>query len=167
MGRHLHRVAPGHAIRVPPKYELLEFKGFRIPEHLIALTGAGSDTFDGIGGAHIAHFKKFVGLSPDMAILDMGCGVGRDAFQLFDFLSPKGRYIGVDVTRDSIEWCRRNITPRLSNYAFLQFDAFSELYNPFGRQTSIDFAIPVPNGSIDRIVLTSVFTHMLKDEVLH
>jgi len=160
-------IAPGHAIRVPPKYELFEFKGFHIPEHLIALTGAGSHTFENIGRAHITHFKKFVGLSPDMAILDMGCGVGRDAFQLFDFLSPRGDYIGIDVTRDSIEWCRRNITPCHPNYVFVQFDAFSELYNPFGRQTSMDFTIPVPRGSIDRIVLTSVFTHMLEDEVLH
>ena len=160
-------VAPGHAFRVPPKFEYFDYKGFHIPEHLIALTGAGSQTLEIVGRAHIDHFQKFVGIASGMTVVEMGCGIGRDAFQLFDLLGAGGRYIGIDVTRDSIGWCQRNITPRHPNFTFHHFDAYSELYNPFGRKATTDFTIPVDDGSVDRIVLTSVFTHMLEDEVLH
>jgi len=68
------------AIRIPDKMSLFEFKGFKIPEHLILLTGAGSETLDTIGQAHITNYKKFMGLEPDMTLLEIGCGIGRDAF---------------------------------------------------------------------------------------
>jgi ubiquinone/menaquinone biosynthesis C-methylase UbiE len=160
-------IAPGHSIRVPPKFDFFDYRGFRIPEHLVALTGAGSATFEAVGRAHIEHFQRFVGIVPGMTVLEMGCGIGRDAFQMFDLLGSAGRYVGIDVTQDSIQWCQRNITPRHPNFTFDHFDAYSELYNPFGRKRTTDFTIPVPDGSIDRVVLTSVFTHMLEDEVLH
>jgi ubiquinone/menaquinone biosynthesis C-methylase UbiE len=134
-------IAPGHSIRVPPKFDFFDYRGFRIPEHLVALTGAGSATFEAVGRAHIEHFQRFVGIVPGMTVLEMGCGIGRDAFQMFDLLGSAGRYVGIDVTQDSIQWCQRKRTT--------------------------DFTIPVPDGSIDRVVLTSVFTHMLEDEVLH
>lgn len=108
-----------------------------------------------------------MGLSPDMTILDVGCGIGRDAFQLFNFFSANGRYIGIDVTRDSIAWCQKNITSKHSQFTFHHCDAVSELYNPFGSITSMDYQFPVADGSVDRIVLASVFTHMLEDEVTH
>jgi SAM-dependent methyltransferase len=160
-------IAPGHAIRVPPRFEIFEFKGSRLPVHLVTLTGAGPDTFDQIARVHIEHYQKFVGLSPEMTILEVGCGIGRDAFQLFDFLSPLGRYIGVDVTRDSIEWCRANITPRHPNFTFHHIDAYSELYNPRGRLMATECTLRCDDRSVDRIVLASVFTHMLEHEVLH
>jgi SAM-dependent methyltransferase len=160
-------VAPGRAIRVPAAYDFFEFKGFRIPVHLIWATGNGPDTLDALGQAHINNYRKFIGLSPDMSILELGCGIGRDAYQLFDVLDPAGRYVGVDVSWDSIEWCLQNITARYPNFKFYHFDAYSEVYNPYGTKTSMDFRLPVGNASVDRIVLTSVFTHLLEDEVLH
>ena len=160
------QIAPGHAIRVPPSYELYAFQGFRIPVHLISLTGAGPDTLDSIGRAHIEHYRRFVGLPSGLTIIDVGCGIGRDAYQLFDTVGAHGRYLGIDVTRDFIEWCRRNITPRHPNFVFHHFDAYNELYNPFGTKTSMACTFPAADASVDRIVLASVFTHMLEDEVL-
>jgi SAM-dependent methyltransferase len=160
-------VAPGRAIRVPPVWRLFAFKGFQIPAHLIALTGAGPETFDLIGGAHLRNYQRTMGLFPDMHFVDVGCGIGRDAFQLMDHLSPQGRYLGVDVTRDSIAWCRRHVTARDARFTFHHVDAHNELYNPFGRQKTTDFALPVDDGTVDRIGLASVFTHLLPDEVLH
>src|SRR5687768_3197038 len=43
----------------------------------------------------------------------------------------------------------------------------NELYNPFGTIDSNSYRFPIPDGSVDRIVLASVFTHMLAHEVLH
>lgn len=161
------QIRPGHSIRVPPRYDLFEYKGFQIPAHLIALTGAGSETLEVIGKGHVERYKKYCGIEPDMTLLEVGCGIGRDAFQLIDYLSPQGRYIGIDVTRDSIIWCNNNITARYPNFQFHHFDAENELYNPHGAKTSMDFELPVTNGSVDRIFLASVFTHLLEEEVLH
>lgn len=164
--RHVE-IAPGRALRVPAEYRSFEFRGFRIPVHLIALTGAGPETLDSIGRAHIRNFDRHVGLFPGMTLVDLGCGIGRDAFQLLDFLDADGRYVGVDVTRDSILWCQRNITARDPRFRFHHFDAFNELYNPFGRRRTEDFRLPVADGSVDRITLASVFTHLLEEEVVH
>jgi SAM-dependent methyltransferase len=160
-------VAPGHAIRVPAEYRFFEFRGFRIPVHLIALTGAGPDTFDWMGRRHIELYEKFVGLGPEMTLLEIGCGIGRDALQLLDLLRGQGRYIGIDVTRDSVVWCQDNITPKHPAFTFHHFDAVNELYNPYGAMTSMDFALPVADASVDRIFLASVFTHLFEDEVQH
>lgn len=160
-------VAPGKAVRVPAVYRFADFKGFRIPHHLITLTGAGPETLEPFGLAHIEKYQKYMGLFPEMTLLDLGCGIGRDAFQLLDYLKGPGKYMGVDVTRDSIVWCSKAITPGHPRFTFHHFDAYSELYNPFGSKTSMDFRLPAEDGTVDRIVLASVFTHLLEDEVLH
>lgn len=158
----------GRSIRVPPRYELFDYKGFQIPSHLISLTGAGPETFELIGKRHIELYDKFCGLGPEMTMLEVGCGIGRDALQLIEFLDrDKGRYIGVDVTRDSIAWCQDNITAKYPNFEFHHFDAENELYNPHGHKTSMDFALPIDAGTVDRIFLASVFTHLFEAEVLH
>lgn len=159
--------ADGSSIRVPPTYRIHRYKGFRIPSHLIALTGGPAEQLEETGAAHIANFQRHVGIEAGMRIVEVGCGIGRDAFQLFDILGASGDYIGIDVTPDSIRWCTDNITRRDRRFTFHHFDAFNELYNPFGRGTSMDFAMPVADGSVDRIILSSVFTHLLEDEILH
>lgn len=157
----------GRAIRIPSKIEFYEYKGFRIPTHLITLTGAGPETLEPIGKAHVANYQKFMGISPTMTFLEIGCGIGRDALQLIDILGPKGRYIGIDVTRESIEWCRKNISSRFPNFEFHHVDARHELYNPLGTKSSLDFALPSKEESVDRIALGSVFTHLFEGEVVH
>lgn len=160
-------LAPGRSIRVPSVWRWAEFRGFRLPNHLVTLTGAGPETLDLIGGAHIRNYERTIGLFPDMHFLDIGCGIGRDAFQLMDRLSPAGRYTGVDVTCDSIDWCRRHLTAADARLQFHHVDAYSELYNPFGRFGTAQIRLPVEDASVDRIGLASVFTHLLEDEVLH
>jgi ubiquinone/menaquinone biosynthesis C-methylase UbiE len=100
-------------------------------------------------------------------MIDLGCGIGRDAFQLLNYLGPGGRYIGIDVTRDSIVWCQKAITTKYPKFTFHHCDAVNELYNPFGAKTSMDYRFPVADASVDRIVLASVFTHLLEDEATH
>lgn len=93
-------VAPGHSIRVPKVYDFAEFKGFRIPTHLIKLTGGGPETLEPVGRALIENYQKYTPFSPDMTIIDLGCGIGRLAFQLLDWFKEGGAYIGIDVTSD-------------------------------------------------------------------
>ena len=160
-------VQGGKAIRVPKQIEMFSFGEFEIPAHLILLTGAGAETLEPIGAAHIANYEKFMGLEADMTILEIGCGIGRDALQLINKIGPEGRYIGIDVTNDSIHWCRKNIGSKYPNFEFHHFDAKHEIYNPLGTKTTLDFRLPVENNSVDRILLGSVFTHLFKEEVVH
>ena len=161
------RIGEGYAIRVPARWETCEFRGFRMPAHLVRLTGAGPETLEPIGHRHIENYKKHTGLTPGMTIVDIGCGIGRDAFHLLDYLDQDGSYIGIDVTRDSIVWCQKNITARDRRFTFHHADAFSELYNPHGAKSTKDIPLPAADQSVDRIVLASVFTHLLEDEVQH
>lgn len=157
----------GGSAAVPPMYAFYEYKGFRIPVHLISLTGAGPETLEPIGRAQIGNLQRHIGLFPEMTFLEIGCGIGRAAFQLLDLISGDGRYIGVDVTHDAILWCHHNITARRPNFSFHHFDAFSECYNPFGKLQTHDFRLPIADATVDRIFLGSVFTHLLPDEVTH
>jgi SAM-dependent methyltransferase len=159
--------APSYPIRIPPRMEFGTFKGYRLPLHLVLLTGAGIETLEAIGRAHIDNYIKFMGLAGGMRVLEIGCGIGRDVFQFIERHVGLAQYIGVDVTLDSIVWCRRNITPKFPHFRFYHFDAKHELYNPLGSKSSLDFRLPAANGSIDRIFLGSVFTHIFEDEVTH
>ena len=159
-------VEPGRTIRVPPVYKFSEFKGFKLPEHLAAMTGTGSDQFDSIGKALLGNYQRHVPFLPDANIVDVGCGIGRLAFQLIEFLSTRGRYAGIDVCLDSIVWCRRNISVRHPNFSFYHLDAFSEVYNPFGRFSTTELQLPVPDHSVDRVFAGSLFTHLMEDEVI-
>ncbi len=154
------------AKRVSKNTDEFEFMGFKIPDHLMILTGAGRESWDQIGKAHIANYKKYLHLQNWMSVLEIGCGIGRDAMQLLDFLD-RGEYCGIDVTRDSIEWCKENISKRNKNFYFHHFDAKHELYNPLGNKTSMDFVLPAKDNSVDRIFLGSVFTHLFETEVVH
>ena len=164
--RHI-RAATGKGVRVPATIEFAEFMGYQVPVHLARLTGAGLETFAELGKAHVANYKKYVGLAPGMSFLEIGSGMGRDAFQLIDELGPQGRYIGIDVQRESIVWCQKNITRDHPNFEFVHFDAVHELHNPYGAKKTMDFPLPAADRSIDRVALQSVLTHIFEDEVVH
>lgn len=165
---HFHlRDRSGRTFRVPPSMTLLPHKTYQIPEHLCILTGAGTESLDPLGKIHMDNYQKHMGLWPEMTFLEIGCGIGRDAFQLLSLLNSQGKYIGIDVTRDSISWLEKNIGRNHPNFTFHHFDVKHELYNPLGSKACSDFALPVPDRSVDRIALGSVFTHLFEDDIVH
>lgn len=54
---------------------------------------------------------NMAGLRPDHDVLDIGCGVGRTARYLCDYLNADVRYEGFDIMEPLIRWCQENITP--------------------------------------------------------
>jgi SAM-dependent methyltransferase len=151
----------------PSAAETFEFEGFIIPEDLAILTGGGGDTWQGISGAHMAAYERYCPLRAGQYVLEVGCGVGRDAIPIAQLIGPTGTYLGVDIIQRSITWCQDNITPRLTNATFHHFDIHSDFYNPAGTLTAADTAFPLDDGVVDRIVLQSVFTHMWEDDIVH
>lgn len=136
---------PGVADLVPPAE--LDFVGgvdfVRVGRHFF-------DLFVGRGG-----------LRPTDRVLDVGCGIGRMAIPLTDYLTPPGRYDGFDVVPAGIDWCWRKITPRFPHFRFALADVRNDLYNPVGGAPASEYRFPYPDGSFDFVFLTSVFTHLM------
>ena len=147
--------------------DFFEYKGYRIPIELVNLTGGGPETWEAIARHHMDAYAKFAPIDPGASILEPGCGVGRDAIELTEHLSRNGSYIGFDIIRPSIDWCRQNITPRHPNFRFHWMDIFSQIHNPSGTLKVQDVILPAEDGSVDRILLQSVFTHMFREDIVH
>ena len=64
-----------------------------------------------------------------------------------------------------IAWCRENITSRYPNFRFRVADIKNKEYNPGGRFAASEYRFPYADASFDFVLLTSVFTHLLPDEV--
>lgn len=142
------------------------YMGYNIPVDLMWLTGLGPENFDAISQSHFALLNKWIAIQPDHTVLELGCGIGRDAIPLSKHLK-NGRYVGVDILKRSIDWCSANISSRHPNFAFLYFDVKNQLYNPTGSIQTTDIRIPLKDNSVDRIFLFSVFTHMMRPEIEH
>ncbi len=142
------------------------FKGYDLPDRLVHLTGGGPDTFDAISAAHISDLKRYLGVNSGSKLLEIGCGIGRDAIPLTEIVT-EGRYDGIDIIGDSIAWLTANVTPRHPNFQFHHFDVEDQLHNPTGASDMRSFRLPLEDGGTDGVFLWSVFTHMLSDYMSH
>ncbi len=138
-----------------------------MPEDLAILTGGGQETWVAISEAHMAQYERYSPIQPGQNVLEVGCGVGRDAIPLVQLLGPDGFYVGVDVIEPSIRWCSDNISGRYTNAVFHHLDVASPFYNPAGHLAGEEVRLPCEDGQFDRIILQSVFTHMFGDEIVH
>jgi SAM-dependent methyltransferase len=99
-------------------------------------------------------------------VLDVGCGCGRMALPLTNYLSG-GSYEGFDVVGEMIDWCRENISSRFPNFQFTHVDLYNGKYNKTGTIQPSEFQFPYPDSTFDFTFLTSIFTHLLEDDVAH
>jgi len=112
-------------------------------------------------------FRTIGGLRKDHRVLEVGCSVGRMALPLTGYLSPPGRYEGIDIVRPSIRWCRAAIGRKARHFRFTHADIFNGEYNPRGVIAAEQYTFPFEDGAFDFVFLTSVFTHMLPAAVVH
>ena len=97
----------------------------------------------------------------EVELLDVGCGT-KIVKRLIDDSLPIGRYTGIDVSRDVIDWLQANVSdPR---FEFHHFDAHNELYNPEGAPLASFELLPTGSVRFDLISLFSVFTHLAPDD---
>lgn len=118
-----------------------------------------------IGDHWVDRLRRWADLTPDEQVLEVGCGPGRSALALADFLDDEGSYEGIDVDRRVIRWCRRRIAPRWAGGRFTHVDVWNGVYNKRGRIAPERFEFPFPDATFDVVFATSVFTHMLEDDV--
>ena len=125
----------------------------------------GWGDFKQIGEVIRQRLIESAGLKPDDRILDVGCGVGRIAIAISDYLSDGGEYQGFDIMGDAIRWCQKNISTRHANFKFVHSDVYNGVYNPTGKIKAAEYRFPYPDDSFEVVILTSVFTHMLPAEL--
>ena len=139
----------------------------------------GSGDFVKAGNWWRNFFVEQAGLQPSSRVLDVGSGIGRIARGLTDYLNfenePRqegtemtctytGTYDGFDAIKLGVDWCTKNITSQHPHFRFKYVPLENDLYRNDG-QNAAQFTFPYPDDSFDFVILTSVFTHMLPDEV--
>jgi SAM-dependent methyltransferase len=125
----------------------------------------GDGDFEQTGREFLKLFVELANLRPNDRILDVGCGIGRMAIPLTEYVSAEGEYWGFDIVKKGIAWCRSRISPRFGNFHFLHSDVYNEHYNPKGKVRARDFRFPFGDATFDFVFLTSVFTHMLPPDM--
>lgn len=133
------------------------------PRHIRRFVGGGDYTK--ISREFLQYFRDLGGLRPGDRVLDVGSGIGRMAAGLTTYLSEEGSYEGFDIVARGVAWCSENITPRFPHFHFVHADIYNKEYNPRGGITASRYMFPYDDASFDFVFLTSVFTHMLPDEV--
>lgn len=89
-------------------------------------------------------------------ILDVGCGNGRLAFGL---LEEEVEYHGFEIVRAAFDFCQE----AFAEYPHLLFayqDVFNARYNKGGTLKPGEVVLPYPDGSFDRVICSSLFTHL-------
>lgn len=134
------------------------------PDHL-ALSVGGQ--FHETGEEFLQYFLQLAGLRAADRVLEVGCGVGRMAVPLTRVLAGGGTYDGFDVMHDAVSWCQDHITPRFPHFRFRRADVYNKFYNRSASVPASEYVFPYERESMDVVLLTSVFTHLLPADLQH
>ncbi|MEZ5503722.1 MAG: class I SAM-dependent methyltransferase [Halioglobus sp.] len=119
-----------------------------------------------IGHAWASVCTHYLPPAQPVLVMDIGCGVGKMA--RFFALDPAVHYVGFDIYRPAITWCRREFS-RLygERFRFEHFDGRSAMYNPGGSLSVADYRFPAADGSVDLALGASLFTHLYENDMRH
>jgi SAM-dependent methyltransferase len=158
-------LAPAEDNRLTAMMEVIQRNRFLpapAPENIFV----GDGDYRAIGSEYLGHFVRIGGLKPSDRVLDIGCGIGRMAVPLTQYLDDVGAcYEGIDPVNEGITWCVKNITPVYPRFRFCQVDVAHELYNPGGALAGSEVVLPFPDASFDFIAMVSVATHLPSNEI--
>jgi SAM-dependent methyltransferase len=148
-----------------PSIELVRTTGPLTLEHFYRVGEVAAHGF-------LAAFEKYGdqplqsdGTLRPLSLLDIGCGCGSLARHLVVLRTL--RYVGFDLFRPSIDWCRAAFARCGERFRFEHFDGHSETYNPAGTLQPSDYAFPCEDSSIDFVYAGSLFTHLLEPDAAH
>jgi SAM-dependent methyltransferase len=128
------------------------------PARFIRFGGGGDYIVQGDG--LVGGIVRQTGLCAGHTVLDIGCGIGRNATALYRRFGETIEYRGFDIVRHGVTWCREHFAPLSDRYVFDRADIYNSAYNPSGRLRAEDYVFPYPDQSADVAFATSVFTHM-------
>jgi SAM-dependent methyltransferase len=99
------------------------------------------------------------------SVFDFGCGCGRVARQLIQQRPRPSRYLGIDLHRGMVAWCRRELAPHAAGFRFEHHDVYSAGLNPEGAHRLLP--LPAGDGEFSLFNAVSVFTHTAQDQAEH
>lgn len=119
-----------------------------------------------VGATNFTSIIENLPLRPEHAVFDFGCGIGRTAVMLADFLDAGGRVVGTDIVPAQIQFCREQLAHSFPNATFHCLNASNPGYDHLMAKTA-DTAIGMDEDaffrdheeSFDVVVAFSVFTH--------
>ncbi len=136
-----------------------------IPPRHLNISGDGPFRLYGRNTVELC--RRYAGLNVHDAVLDIGCGIGRTALALTEFLKEPGRYAGFDIIRFAVAWCQEHIALEHPNFSFLHADVKNRTYNPSGGSRPEHYTFPYQNGEFSFALATSLFTHLMPGAAQH
>jgi len=102
----------------------------------------------------------------DSRIVDIGVGCGRYAHHLrdYEFKGQRfaGHYYGIDIDDEMLAWCRNKFDA--GRFSFIKSSHQSATYLNQDSDRSF-FRIPLDDGAVDLVFSTSLYTHLLEEEL--
>jgi len=114
-----------------------------------------------IGSAVASMLAQLDMIPAGARMLDVGCGCGRVAQHLLD--SEIGAYVGFDRNPELVAWAVQSISSRDGRFEFLYLPVSSPYDEVDGHRGTIaanELEFPAESGSVDSVLLSSVFTHL-------
>lgn len=97
------------------------------------------------------------------SVFDFGCGCGRIARQFLCQTPRPRRYVGIDIHKEMIGWCRSHLTQFAPEFVFEHHDVWNLGLGPENTRHSTS-PFPVEDGSFSLLVAHSVFTHLYREQ---
>ncbi|MBV9479834.1 MAG: class I SAM-dependent methyltransferase [Acidobacteria bacterium] len=146
------------------------------PNHLCVRIGAGNRVFNGhvnfiqAGNQTWLAFLARNYCTSRSDVVELGCGCGRLARPLRDPVwDPwfEGTYVGVDIDKEMIEYCRQNFPPE--RFQFILSPHKSRTYSrgklPDESKVAFDLTIAAEDSK-DFVYSLSLFSHLLEAEAV-
>ena len=141
-----------------------ELPPFPLRARVGQLKNVGRAKWVKMGRQMLQEVIDFCGLTPESNVVEIGCSCGIVAIPMKAYLT-KGRYTGLDIIPELIDWCQANLADE--RFRFFDLGVRHELYNQSATANSENVRFPVADDSADVVFLVSVFTHLFPDEVAH
>jgi SAM-dependent methyltransferase len=119
----------------------------------------GADDDGRRGPKQLALLEHF-GLVPSADVLEVGCGLGRLAYELASFLDDDGTYAGFDIAPAAIDWLNVEYAPRLPGFRFDVLDVHNTRYRPDGADPPEQVRFPYDDARFDVACAFEVFMHL-------
>ena len=99
-------------------------------------------------------------MRPTSRVLDVGCGIGRLAYECASYLDEDATYAGLDISPVAIAWLNNNYAPRLPGFRFDFLDVHNESYRPVGSVGPEQVRFPYEDEQFDIACAFEVFMHV-------